>query len=141
MEAAEDDNIVGESAINIEECISELGAKTPEEIEDIKGHVRGGKYTINNLRLMCRHLSLPSTKPKAQLIDSIVSRTKHRVILSALEGTFRKDNNTIPRLLNFLFQYPEAVIASFNVASRADLQNDNASTRIPVCVIIMPFLE
>ena len=39
------------------------------------------------------------------------------------ESLYRKDKNTIPRLINILFEHPDAVARSHMLASRIQLQN------------------
>ena len=109
---------------DVEQVIEDLGKLSEEEIISIKGHVRGGQFSTEKLKAMCKHVGISSAKPKGQLIDSIRSRIRNRAALVEVEKSFRKDKNTIPRLLNILFEYPESVISSFNIATRIDLQND-----------------
>ena len=99
-----------------------------------KSHVTAGGVSLERLRAIAVMLQLPKSLGKGPLIDSIVAKRKRMRELAALQmaeereaGTsFRKNKDTIPRILNFLMQHPQALRESQTNASRSQLQTGDA---------------
>ena len=87
---------------------------------------RSGGLSLDKLKDCARYLSIPTTQSKSDLVEAIVEKVKKREQLADIEkekeasrGTsFRKNKNTLPRLINLLMQYPDALQRSFCLATR-----------------------
>ena len=111
--------------------LEDLAAAIAENPDVAKCHVRYGGQNIDTLKKCARRLNIPTTQSKGSLVNAIQTKVMKRKELDQIEkeeeasrGTsFRKNKNTLPRLINFLMNYPDALQRSFCLASRTDLQN------------------
>jgi len=98
---------------------------------------KNGQMTKNVLTQLATKLSIPKNKNKPELIQAIRQAYAHKEQLITLTGTdeassvsaiadvsiYRKDKNTIPRIVNIAFENPEGLQRTTRTASRDDLQD------------------
>lgn len=115
---------------------------------------RAGGFSLDHLKGICiyfeyssyfyviaiaRHIGLPVSQNKAEVLDSIFKRkVEDQVLDIVLEpskpANYRKNKHTFPRLANFIFQYPDKLAYSRLVSSRSDLQNRENNHLNPIYV-------
>lgn len=78
---------------------------------------------------------------KCKLVDGIKDKLNNKEateriqsfnLVNAQRPSFRRDANTLPRLLNILTLYPERLLSSRNAASWPELQNGTTYARNPI---------
>jgi len=133
---------------NMSETESNMLENAVEEVEDFcvqdcidaiasnpgaaNAHVRSGGLSLSAVKECAKHLCIPSSQSKNLLVKAIVEKVRRQQQLADIERaaeasrgtTFRKDKNTIPRIINLLMQYPDALQRSFSLATRYDICNN-----------------
>ena len=97
----------------------------------MKKKSRIGGINLGELKAVAGFLKISKCGKKEELIKSIFAKKfnlkKLNSVLAAKQkhlSTFRKEKNTIFRMLNYLMQFPDALERSNLLASKADRQND-----------------
>jgi len=80
----------------------------------------GAGFTLKQLQACARHLQLPTSKPKKDLVAAIVKKSQNMVEIAAIVsapvsgGSFIKNKNTVPRLLNCFLADDSAIAGLLN---------------------------
>jgi hypothetical protein len=109
-------------------------ARIVNDPETAKKHKSGGGISLKVLQAIAVSMNMPKSIPKDKLVDSIVLKKRHMQQLGEIrrqheenDGTaFKKNKNTLPRILNFAMQHPDALKESQSLATRTQLQNREA---------------
>ena len=90
---------------------------------DAKSNAKVSKVSLPQLKLMAKHLNISTSQKKEALVDAIRDKVARRKLLGTAltekEGSFRKDQNTFPRLCNILMQFFDALERSKTIVEGA----------------------
>ena len=92
---------------------------------------------LEDLKSVAKGLGLPVHQTKEALIASIKQKLINAAALQNImdnEGSFRKNRNTLPRIINFILQYPDAVMRSGALSTRLELQYRETGQNNPLFV-------
>jgi hypothetical protein len=87
---------------------------------------------------MAAKFKIATSQSKEALVLAIKESQKRQIALTSMEsrslnqGTYRKDKNTVPRIINLLLRYPDALARSSVLASRIDLQDREVGPNRPI---------
>ena len=79
---------------------------------------------------------------KPEMITQLRASVKREDELKKMDekernGTYRHDKNTVPRLVNLIMKYPDALQRSSALASRMDLQNKATNASNPIWITVV----
>jgi hypothetical protein len=89
--------------------------------------------SVEMMKMMAGHWGMSKNKDKKTLATLLIQKMKSMemtrtiIVASRIGGSpaFRRDKNTIPRLLNLLTPFPDGMLRSKSRANWMDLQNRN----------------
>lgn len=129
------------SEASLDEALLSLCALTDVEAEQ-EGNKKGSsKFSGVLLKELCVRFALKKSLSKPQMITSIreSSRNKEKlkIIIEDREGgTYRTNCNTLPRLINLVMKFPDAIMRSNALASKEDLQNKEVNGSKPIWITV-----
>lgn len=94
-----------------------------------EGKAKGNSiFKLTTLKLIAKKMGLIVGIPKPEMIvalrNAVSKANELKVIeLTKRDGTYVTDKNSIPRLVNLVLRYPDALQRSSALATRQDLQN------------------
>lgn len=94
-----------------------------------EGKAKGSSsFKLATLKKIAKKMGLVTGLAKPEMVTALRNAVKKSIELKALEetkrdGTYFSDKNTIPRLVNLVLRYPDALQRSSALATRQDLQN------------------
>ena len=100
-----------------------------DEAATKEGKAKGNSiFKLATLKKIAKKLGLVCGQPKPDMISSLraaASKSKELKVIEAnkREGTYTIDKNTLPRIINLVFRYPDALQRSAAISTRQDLQN------------------
>ena len=110
----------------------------------LKKYSRGSEgLGINQLKKIAASFSISCSQGKSELVDCISDKLKKKAALAALESEeraqpqtpFKKDLNTVPRLLNILSEHKADLMRSRQSASASDLTSGTHRSGNPMWVV------
>jgi hypothetical protein len=104
-----------------------------------KGNARISGISLERLQALAGHLGLSRSQGKARLVDSIRESIERKRRLNETEavengGSFRKDKNTVPRMVNILCAQSDLLTQADRLATRNDLQNREVNGSKPIYI-------
>jgi hypothetical protein len=111
----------------------------------LKKYSRGSEgLGINQLKKIAASFSISCSQGKPELVDCISDKLKKKAALTALESEeraqpqapFKKDLNTVPRLLNILSEHKVDLMRSRQSASASDLTSGTHRSGNPMWVTV-----
>ena len=128
----DEDNHTSDLTLTAEQLLEKL-EKDPELC---RKHSKSGGMCLDDIKRAAKHISLPhSNVSKNALIDAVVNKLKNKsqlntILLNKNEGsTFREDENTFFRVLNFLMTNPDSLARSSLLAGRLQLEEGKVKDR------------
>jgi len=97
-------------------------------------------FPVNLLNRMANRFKIATSQSKEALVLAIKESQKKQIALNSLEtrsssvSTYRKDKNTLPRIINLVLRYPDALARSAVIATRLDLQDREVGPNKPIWV-------
>jgi hypothetical protein len=135
------EEVVGLDAMELLQRFKEIGAE---------GATQWGSngMTLTQLKAVAGTIGVKQSQNKGDLVTAIDLKLHNQQKLQKIKGEakkggaacdtrgFRKDKNTVPRLLNLLFERPNELQQSGVLASRMQLQDKELNDKCPVFSIV-----
>ena len=139
-------------SLNINERIAILCSMDDQLLSKQKTSRRTAMFSLEQIKDMASHLGIKKSQTKPKLVEAILSYMKQKQQHDAMSvaqvtsstsvdgnsnnGTYRKDKNTIPRLINLLFNHPNALARSQSIPSRVDIQDRQLNEHQEIWTIV-----
>ena len=135
---AGESNFVTDTGISISEAIKLFEVMQSERGMEGIHHKRNGMPLVT-LKRIASYFGMKQSLPKQELVNGIALKIKNMKAIDGVINTqstsvriFRRDKNTVPRILNILTTYPEGLLRTRSRANWADLQNGSIYSRADV---------
>lgn len=87
-----------------------------------EGKAKGNSiFKLATLKKTAKNLGLVCGQPKPDMILSLRAAVAKSKELKSIEATKREDKNTLPRLINLVFRYPDALQRSSAISTKTDI--------------------
>jgi hypothetical protein len=113
-----------------------------------EGKAKGNSiFKLSTLKQIAKKMGLIVGIPKPDMIIALRSAVLRATELKDIEaskrdGTYTVDKNTVPRLVNLVLRYPDALQRSSALATRQDLQNKEVNgTRLIWVTVAEEFMD
>ena len=87
-----------------------------------EGKAKGNSiFKLATLKKIAKNLGLVCGQAKPDMILSLRAAVAKSKELKSIEATKREDKNTLPRLINLVFRYPDALQRSSAISTKTDI--------------------
>lgn len=126
---------------NLDLILAKLCALSDEEAAKEGKLKANSAFKLSSLKLIARKRGMVTGTAKPEMITLLRASVLKEKELKNMDdternGTYKHDKNTVPRLVNLIMRYPDALQRSSALATRMDLQNKTVNSSKPIWVTV-----